>query len=65
MTGTKEELGKPIRSDEKNEKTTYVSLEGIEKAREEAEKLTGKAQKLLTGNHFLQELLAYLMNRKK
>ena len=65
VTGTKEELGKPIRSDEKNEKTTYVSLEGIEKAREEAEKLTGKAQKLLTGNHFLQELLAYLMNRKK
>ena len=65
VTGTKEELGKPIRSDEKNEKTTYVSFEGIEKAREEAEKLTGKAQKLLTGNHFLQELLAYLMNRKK
>ena len=65
VTGTTETLGKPVHSDEKNEKTTYVSLEGIEKAREEAEKLTGKAQKLLTGNHFLQELLAYLMNRKK
>lgn len=65
VTGTREELGKPIHSDEKNEKTTYVTLEGLERAREEAEKLTGKAQALLAENQFLQELLAYLMNRKR
>lgn len=39
MTSTLEELGKPIHSDEKNQKTTYVTLFGIEKSRE----IAGKA----------------------
>ena len=36
VTSTTEILGKPVHSDEKNEKTTYVTWEGLEKAKEEA-----------------------------
>ena len=43
VTSTLEELGKPIHSDEKNEKTTYVTLFGIEKSREIAAKLSDEA----------------------
>lgn len=43
VTSTMEELGKPIHSDEKNEKTTYVTLYGIEKSREIAAKLSQEA----------------------
>jgi len=42
-TGSEEELGKPIGSDKDNEKSTYVSLFGIEKAKETADALTDKA----------------------
>ena len=42
-TSTEEELGKPIGSDEDNDKSTYVSLFGIEKAKEKADELTIKA----------------------
>ncbi|MGI6006358.1 MAG: polyprenyl synthetase family protein [Ruminococcus sp.] len=67
VTGTEEELGKPIHSDEKNEKTTYVTLEGVEKARQKAEELTREAGSLLpeNGDGFLQNLLEFLMTRKK
>ena len=34
VTGTQEELGKPTGSDDKNDKSTYVTLYGLEKARE-------------------------------
>ncbi len=44
---TAEELGKPIRSDEKNDKTTYVSLFGIDKAQAEVERLSVKAMEEL------------------
>ena len=33
VTSTTEELGKPVHSDEKNQKTTYVTLFGVEEAR--------------------------------
>ena len=32
VTSSQEVLGKPVLSDEKNNKTTYVTLEGIEKS---------------------------------
>ena len=35
VTSTTELLGKPVHSDEKNEKTTYVTWKGIEKAHED------------------------------
>lgn len=67
VTGTKEELGKPVHSDEKNKKTTYVTLQGVDQAQKTAEKLTQDAKRLLTGekDEFLQMLLDYLMIRKK
>ncbi|MCI6653505.1 MAG: polyprenyl synthetase family protein, partial [Ruminococcus sp.] len=43
ITSSEEELGKPIGSDESNEKSTYVSIYGIEKCREMVEEYTNKA----------------------
>lgn len=47
VTSDEETLGKPIGSDEENQKSTYVSLLGIEKSRKTAEELTLNAQKAL------------------
>lgn len=47
VTSDEETLGKPIGSDEENQKSTYVSLLGIEKSRKTAEELTFNAQKAL------------------
>ncbi len=47
VTSTDEVLGKPVGSDEKNDKTTYVSLYGLEKAKEDYEKLKSKCLELL------------------
>jgi geranylgeranyl diphosphate synthase type II len=69
VTSTLEELGKPIGSDEKNNKTTYVTLMGVEGAREEAERLTREAVELLEsmdGEHeFLKKLLLFMADRRK
>lgn len=69
VTSTTEELGKPVLSDEKNKKTTYVTLEGIEKAKEDAEKISQNAVHTLDGlgkkNEFLRELIIHLINRRK
>ena len=43
VTSTVEELGKPIGSDADNNKTTFVTLKGLEEARREARALTEKA----------------------
>lgn len=43
VTGTQEELGKPIGSDEKNNKSTYVSLYGLEAAKALAAKTVEEA----------------------
>lgn len=45
VKSTTEELGKPVHSDEGNDKLTYVSLNGIENAEAELKKLTGEACK--------------------
>lgn len=47
VTGTEEELGKPIGSDERNQKTTYVSLHGLEAAKAEVKRLSERAVKTL------------------
>lgn len=69
VTGTQEELGKPIGSDAKNEKVTYVTMEGLEKACKDQEELTKSAIELLDGmkheNEFLKLLLLDLVTRKK
>ena len=67
ITGSEEELGKPVHSDLKNEKETYASLYGIEKAEEEVIRLTNEAVALInkTGreNPFLGELFEFLTGR--
>lgn len=67
-TATFEELGKPIHSDEKNEKVTYVTLHGIDKASKEVERLSEEAVSLLQDldgdAEFLVELTRYLIHRK-
>ena len=69
VTSTSEVLGKPVLSDEKNEKTTYVTLVGIEKAKENVEQLSNEAIGMLDGfekkNEFLGELLKELIHREK
>ena len=69
VTSTSEELGKPVHSDEKNHKVTYVTLFGLDGAREEAAKLSEKAVNLLESleqkNEFLNLLVAKLVNRRK
>ena len=69
VTSTKEELGKPIHSDEKNNKTTYVTLMGIEKASQQVKELSAEAVELLEGlnkkNEFLFTLVKELVGRRK
>ena len=67
VTSTMEELGKPIHSDEKNQKTTYVTLFGIEKSKEIAAKLSEEAKDIWKGQgescNFLLALTEYLTDR--
>lgn len=65
VTGSQEELGKPIHSDEKNQKTTYVTLKGIDAAREKAQELSDHAISLVKEDEFLTSLIEYLMIRNK
>ena len=68
VTSTAEVLGKPIGSDEKNEKFTYVTFEGLEKAKEDVAAITAQAashmESLVVRNEFLNELLLYLVARE-
>jgi geranylgeranyl diphosphate synthase type II len=69
VTSTIEVLGKPINSDEKNHKITYVTIEGLEKAKLDVEEISNKALDLLDGlnfeNVFLNELIKMLITREK
>ena len=69
VTSTDEELGKPVHSDEKNNKVTYVTLFGIKEASRQVELLSEKAIKLLKSlnknNEFLYLLIEKLINRRK
>lgn len=67
-TGSFEELGKPIGSDEKNQKATYLSLEGMDKSKKDVEKLSEEAVDILKNvpmrNEFLEELVMSLVTRR-
>ena len=69
VTSSPEMLGKPVLSDEKNNKTTYVTLEGLEKAQKDVEEISAKAVVELHSvgrtNVFLEELIKILLSRKK
>ncbi|MDB5039057.1 MAG: Geranylgeranyl pyrophosphate synthase, partial [Bacteriovoracaceae bacterium] len=63
------EIGKPIRSDERNEKKTYVTLLGLEKAKKESEFWYELALQKLRSVPFsfenkLEELTRFVVDRK-
>lgn len=69
VTSTTETLGKPVHSDEKNEKTTYVTWKGLDEAKMETRRMTEEAVEKLRSlkkqDGFLRELLTGLVYREK
>ena len=69
VTSTLEMLGKPIGSDAKNHKTTYVTLKGLEESRKEQQELSLHAIETIRSigysNDFLMELVTSLITREK
>ena len=69
VTSTREILGKPIGSDEKNNKATYVTYEGLDKAKQDVERISVAAVERLSSlpvkNKFLEQLLLSLIKREK
>lgn len=69
VISTQDILGKPIGSDEKNNKTTYVTLVGVEQAQKDvrtySEKALEELNKLPHESEFLTELIGYLTDRIK
>lgn len=65
-TGDESKLGKPVHSDERNAKTTYVSLHGVEAARAKVRELSEEALRVaneLSCTAFLKDLIEYLTVR--
>lgn len=69
VVGDEKELGKPIGSDEKNHKQTYVTLSGIEKSAEMVKVLSQEAMEIIDmvdgDGGFLKELISSLIYRTK
>lgn len=69
VTSSEEILGKPVGSDERNHKLTYVTLHGLEQSRKEVRELSGEALDILGSfekrNRFLEELVNSLITREK
>lgn len=69
IIGTQEELGKPIGSDEKNQKQTYVSLNGLEYSMQQVKNLSEEAVEIIESidgdSTFLKELIVSLIHRSK
>ena len=68
VTGTEEQLGKPVHSDQEHDKSTYVALLGLEEAQREASRLTQRAVAALeifgTEADSLRALAVRLADRK-
>ena len=69
VTSSLEVLGKPVGSDEKNHKVTYVRLNGLEQSKKDVEALSEEALKILSSfdrrNEFLEDLVRALITREK
>ena len=69
VTSTLEVLGKPVGSDENNNKATYVTFEGLDKAVTDVERISKEAEEQLDDlgydDAFLKELFEYLIHREK
>ncbi len=69
VVGTFEELGKPIGSDADNDKDTYVTLFGFDKAKEDVQMYSDKALSIIESfggdKEFLLKLVESLISRNK
>ena len=69
VTSSLEVLGKPVGSDEKNHKVTYVRLNGLEQSKKDVEALSEEALTILSSfdrrNEFLEDLVRALITREK
>ncbi|MBQ3061873.1 MAG: polyprenyl synthetase family protein, partial [Lachnospiraceae bacterium] len=67
VTGDATVIGKPVGSDDKNNKTTYVTLYGVEKAKKYVEEMSLEAMNIIRkyNNEFLLELVKELITREK
>lgn len=68
VEGNQEVLGKPVGSDEKNHKTTYVTLRGMEESKNDVKEMSERAISIFRGlpnqNEFLNELIESLIGRE-
>ncbi len=69
VVSTTENLGKPVGSDAKNHKTTWVTLFGIERAKQDVQQLSQHSvalmDELVVKNEFLTRLMLELIHREK
>ena len=69
VIGDSEELGKPVGSDEKNHKQTYVTLNGLKQSQDEVRTLSKEAVNILDeidgDGEFLKQLVITLIDRRK
>ncbi|MDF2608615.1 MAG: hypothetical protein K0R92_89 [Lachnospiraceae bacterium] len=69
VTSTLEVLGKPIHSDERNEKSTFVAFVGLEQGKKEVVQYSARGLEgfrlLGRENEFLRDMMIYLINREK
>lgn len=69
VVGDEEKLGKPVHSDERNEKSTFAALYGIERSSEKVKEYTAEALEILASfpgdKVFLEECMGWLTKRDK
>lgn len=69
VVGDEKKLGKPVHSDERNEKSTFAALYGIERSSEKVKEYTAEALEILASfpgdKAFLEECMGWLTKRDK
>ncbi len=69
VTGDEKKIGKPLHSDERNHKITYVTIHGVEASMLEVLRFTREASVLISSiggdDEFILFLIQYLMGRDK
>ncbi len=68
VIGDEKKIGKPVHSDEKNEKSTYAAIHGIEASRQKVKEYTRESveglQALKGDSEFLADLMLWLTERE-